>query len=795
MTIEAAVGALAPEDFVQPEHRLFIDTNVFMDTDPAHEGGLKRLFERCAEAIRAHENPVVVPSKVVDELTKQSVIDTSGLSEERAGSIKKAGNALVFLSAAVDAGLIRTDLGDVSNPYADDLFVEVFKRAAHRYEMCLLTNDITLRLRIRLLAAETDRRLVAGVLTKDGLIEVDSDQALYARASRKHARMTRHVEEGLGTDKDRNEIAALAALLGDFQQTFSVTPVVAAPGARRTTRQQRSAVGTARRVPGAFNQSTTIKAPDRLLEGSAVLPAAGDTVHFTSARGDTGTLVLGAMLGEGGEGRVYAVDGAANSVVKVFDAEHRTWHRKEKLTLLLSRGFEREGIGFPTSLITNSDGEFVGYAMPRATGKELQATVMRPDRFKKTYPNWTKADLVDVCISFLEKVAYLHSLNILLGDINPKNVMVDANKDVWIIDADSWQLEGYPCPVGTPMFTAPTVTGDYADALRTEEEELFAVATMLFMILITGQFPYARAGADGGDFAALIKEGKFAFQFRGASDRDQPEGNWKYMWSHLPFPVKRMFWNTFHRDGLRYSKRPTAEEWLRVFREYEQFFGGPDDFDQMSHDVYPTRFRKKDAETPEYECAQCGTSMIGRWQEDKRSYWTPKLCDDCRQNQTRCSDCGKPKPVDALRDGRCWECNRKRNYAACSNCGKDTPRRYLIDGRCSNCQLVSCKDCGTPTPKTELTYGRCASCATKAAQLDPARLCADCRQPFITFDHASWFTSKRLDIPKSHASIRKACPPRAVATTRPSRTTATATSSQSTVPRKSLWERLAEWWK
>lgn len=795
MTIEAAVGALAPEDFVQPEHRLFIDTNVFMDTDPAHGGGLKRLFERCAEAIRAHENPVVVPSKVVDELTKQSVIDTSGLSEERAGSIKKAGNALVFLSAAVDAGLIRTDLGDISNPYADDLFVEVFKRAAHRYEMCLLTNDITLRLRIRLLAAETDRRLVAGVLTKDGLIEVDSDQALYARASRKHARMTRHVEEGLGTDKDQNEIAALAPLLGDFQQTFSVTPVVAAPGARRTTRQQRSAVGTARGVPGAFNPSTTIKAPDRLLDEGAALPAAGDTVHFTSARGDTGTLVLGAMLGEGGEGRVYAVDGAANSVVKVFDAEHRTWHRKEKLTLLLSRGFEREGIGFPTSLITNSDGEFVGYAMPRATGKELQATVMRPARFKKTYPNWTKADLVDVCISFLEKLAYLHSLNILLGDINPKNVMVDANKDVWIIDADSWQLEGYPCPVGTPMFTAPTVTGDYADALRTEEEELFAVATMLFMILITGQFPYARAGADGGDFAALIKEGKFAFQFRGASDRDQPEGNWKYMWSHLPFPVKRTFWNTFHRDGLRYSKRPTAEEWLRVFREYEQFFGGSDDFDQMSHDVYPTRFKKKDAETPEYECAQCGTSMIGRWQEDKRSYWTPKLCDDCRQNQTRCSDCGKPKPVDALRDGRCWECNRKRNYAACSNCGKDTPRRYLIDGRCSNCQLVSCKDCGTPTPKTELTYGRCASCATKAAQLDPARLCADCRQPFITFDHASWFTSKGLDIPKSHAAIRKACPPRPVATTRPSRTTATATSPQSTVPRKSLWERLAEWWK
>ena len=132
---------------------------------PGTPGWRSRLFKRCAAAIRAHENPVVVPSKVVDELTKQSLIDTSGLSEERVGPIKKAGNALVFLDAAVGAGLIRTDLGDVSNPYLDDLFsVEVFKRAAHRYEMCLLTNDTALRLRIRLLAAETDRRLVAGVL-------------------------------------------------------------------------------------------------------------------------------------------------------------------------------------------------------------------------------------------------------------------------------------------------------------------------------------------------------------------------------------------------------------------------------------------------------------------------------------------------------------------------------------------------------------------------------------------------------------------------------------------------------
>lgn len=143
----------------------------------------------------------------------------------------------------------------------------------------------------------------------------------------------------------------------------------------------------------------------------------GDEVRFDSATSG-GSFALGRLLGEGGEGRVYEVVGHPNSVAKIFDSEHRTVHRQEKLTLLMARGLDRDGIGFPTAVITSMAGDFAGYAMPRAEGKELQSTVMRPKRFKEAYPNWSKADLVDVCISFLEKVAYLHSLNIVLGDIN-----------------------------------------------------------------------------------------------------------------------------------------------------------------------------------------------------------------------------------------------------------------------------------------------------------------------------------------------------------------------------------------
>lgn len=745
MSAEGQAALLPPTDFVQPGRRLFIDTNIFMDTDPRRAGGLKGLFDQSKADIVRHGNPIVVPTKVVDELTKQSRLSLTGLTDERAAAVKKAANALTFLGSVEPLGLVRKNLGDDSNPYADDLFIELFTRVGGKYEMCLLTHDITLRLRVRLLAATTGQRLVAGVVTKDGLIEVDADQALYEKGVRKLDKMRRQVAEGTDVAKSDREAKTLEPLLDDFQRTLRVVPPQPRSTARRATSPAQSASAATAQEPRAFSKSPRFRGPDRTL-GDARIPGEGEQVHFRTNTGTgAGAVTLGTLLGEGGEGRVYEIVGLPNYVAKVFDSEHRTAHRQEKLTLLMSRGMVREGIGFPVAVLTTTDDDFVGYAMPRAGGKELQSTVMRPKRFKATYPNWTKADLVDVCISFLEKVAYLHSLNILLGDINPKNLMVNETKAVWIIDADSWQLEGYPCPVGTPMFTSHAVTGDYADRLRTIQDELFAVATMLFMILITGQFPYSRAGTDG-DIQRLIKEGKFAFQFQGASDQDQPDGNWKFMWSHLPFPVKSLFWNTFHRDGKRYGRRPGAEEWLQVFREYRAFFGSADDFDPMSSDVYPYRFRAFRPDTPIQDCPQCQRrhAIVGQWDDDARSYYVPALCFDCNQQRQ-----GRP---------------RQQVRAAAQP------------------QVATCKSCGRSVDKSTMTYGRCPDCTAKSKQLDPGRLCADCRQPFITFDHIDWFRGKGLDIPRSHMAIKQTCPPKA------------ATTKPSTPAKKSLWMRFLEWW-
>jgi len=779
-----------PADFVGPEGRLLIDTSVFMDARPQRRGGLKALLERCADSIRLHNNPIVIPTDVVEELTRQS----RKVDPERAEAIRRAGVALGFLEDAESLGLVRTDIGHDSKHYADSVFEAIFTRYANQYDLCLIINDITPLLHVRLLSQSSRRRLLAGALTRDGLVEVESSQALYERGVRK---LRRKQDEG-----DEREAGVLRALLADFQGQFGTTDSGGDRAAQVNGPAQQSKV-SASPVVQPFDGLAQLRPTDALLDVTD-LPGLGDTVRFHSPS-ESGTVVLGSILGEGGEGIAYAVDG--ERVVKIFDRDHLSLHRQEKVTLLASRAIRREGICAPTAVVTNMSGEFVGYMMPKARGSEFRV-IMNPRRFLKAFPNWKKADLVEVCISFLEDVSYLHSLNVIVGDINPKNVIVGTDKSAWLIDADSWQLEGYPSPVGTPMFTAASALGrPYAESLRTMEEELFAVATMLFMVLITGQFPYARAGSDG-DIARLISDGNFAFQVGERSNRDQPEGNWKYMWSHMPRDLKELFWHTFHRDGDRYATPPTADEWLRAFRQYRWWLGSDKNFDPMSNDVYPFRFKAFRPETPILDCPQCRrpNALVGEWSEIEQLHNVPAMCFDCsQQNRPKCLDCHTPKPEGALKDGRCRECNRKRISGRCQTCGKETPTRYLIAGRCSSCQLGECKTCRTPVVKSDLSYGRCKSCERRGKALDPSRLCVDCGQPFIEFDHVAWFEGKGLDVAKSHTAVKKTCPPASSAAVRPrtgraERTpraeapSTKASAPRTTSPQPGFWQRLKAWW-
>ena len=205
---------------------------------------------------------------------------------------------------------------------------------------------------------------------------------------------------------------------------------------------------------------------------------------------DGAPITIESKLGSGGEGTVYIVNNGM--ACKVFN--EITENRVNKLKLMVGK-INYNGICSPKQLVYDKDGTVVGYLMDRAEGKPLKLLLTGIPVLKRNFPNWKKMHVVKLCLTILDKIKYLHSKNIILGDINPQNILVKDENTVYFIDTDSYQIENYCCPVGTDAFTPPElIRKNFKSILRTFENEYFTVAVLMFMILMYGKHPYSKVG-------------------------------------------------------------------------------------------------------------------------------------------------------------------------------------------------------------------------------------------------------------------------------------------------------------
>lgn len=363
-------------------------------------------------------------------------------------------------------------------------------------------------------------------------------------------------------------------------------------------------------------------------------PTTGDLVHE-----GTGTIwMLGELIASGGEGDIYSLDKAM--VAKIYHADKLTKGQKEKLELMVSIPTPCEGVCWPRELLYNQQDQLVGYRMDRASGKELQHCVFNRAALERIFPEWEKKDTVQLCVTLLEKICALHDRGILLGDINPHNIMVVSPKEVWFVDSDSYQIGGFPCPVGTVRFTAPEIQKKhFADFLRSRGNENFGVATLLFMIMLPGKAPYAQRG--GEDMGEAIRGMQFPYPLGEHRSENIPEGDWRYLWSHMPHFIKEAFYETFQKDGS-YSQENTrlsAAQWLRNFRHYLELLENGILQDPESRKIFPTRHKcidPKDAEVcRRLICTVCREPYnvtVGEWKYlMAHDFPVPNTCPTCRK--------------------------------------------------------------------------------------------------------------------------------------------------------------------
>jgi hypothetical protein len=195
------------------------------------------------------------------------------------------------------------------------------------------------------------------------------------------------------------------------------------------------------------------------------------------ANGRTIKLAASQVLGVGGEATVFAAD--PTTAAKVWHTPTTTQVRKLQALLDLRPSLPTTLLA-PRERLEDTRGQVVGFLMNR-----LPAGF---EPFALTMKRATTAPLGATlrCLAHLSTVlAELHQRGAVVGDLSDQNV-VFAGEEIRLIDVDSIQIGGHPCPVGTEATLDPTLYGvDLSRAPAfTVQTDAYALAVLAFRALL-----------------------------------------------------------------------------------------------------------------------------------------------------------------------------------------------------------------------------------------------------------------------------------------------------------------------
>ncbi len=128
------------------------------------------------------------------------------------------------------------------------------------------------------------------------------------------------------------------------------------------------------------------------------------------------------------------------------------------------------------------------------------------------------AFLIYVAANVARAVAAIHEHGPVIGDVNPKNILVTRKATVYLLDVNSFQVSAdgktYRCEGGFPEYTPPELQGvAFRDVDRAQEHDCFGLAIVIFQLLFMGRHPFSGAYLGAGEMPLerAIREFRFAY--------------------------------------------------------------------------------------------------------------------------------------------------------------------------------------------------------------------------------------------------------------------------------------------
>src|SRR5262245_49555385 len=157
--------------------------------------------------------------------------------------------------------------------------------------------------------------------------------------------------------------------------------------------------------------------------------------------GQSDLVRLGSRIGRGAEGEVYEIQDRSDLVAKIYH-EPPPPEKAEKLIALSRLGNERlfNLSAWPVDVLREEpEGQIVGFVMKRISQAEEVHALHSPKSRLQKFPEASWAFLIYVAANIARAVAAMHEHGFVIGDVNPKNILVTHKATVYLLDVDSFQ--------------------------------------------------------------------------------------------------------------------------------------------------------------------------------------------------------------------------------------------------------------------------------------------------------------------------------------------------------------------
>ena len=289
-------------------------------------------------------------------------------------------------------------------------------------------------------------------------------------------------------------------------------------------------------------------------------------------------------LGRGGEARVYLYPTDQTCVAKIYHRPMDEHLRKLRAMLanppvdpMLEKG--HVSIAWPKDLLHTDDsrGIMMGYLMGRVQDMRPIIDYFNPASRRSHCPLFSYRYLIYTARNLVAAVKTVHDRGYVIGDINESNVLVNDRALVTLVDTDSFQVRDpqsglvYRCPVGKPEYTPPELQNRvFAEIDRAVEHDLFALAVLLFSLLMEGTHPFD--GLFHGEGNPPLREeriaaGHFVYGSRPCAYSPKPTAP---PWELLPPQIRTLFLRCFDQGHSNPVMRPSAAEWQQALYQADQ---------------------------------------------------------------------------------------------------------------------------------------------------------------------------------------------------------------------------------